>query len=75
VVNVVLEAFVVKQEVLDKDDTLVSYLHFPSSTYIDLRDSFDEDVSLLVNFWFIFALGFKCVHCGGRGFKSKLGLG
>jgi hypothetical protein len=47
--NVVPEAFVVKQEALDKKDTQVSFLHFPSSTFINLNDSSDEDVSLPVN--------------------------
>jgi hypothetical protein len=34
---------------LDKEDIPVSPLHFPSSTFIDLKDFSDEDVSLLVN--------------------------
>jgi len=46
--NVPPEAFVVKQEALDEDN-LVSPSHFPSSTFIDLRDFFVEDVSLLVS--------------------------
>jgi hypothetical protein len=50
VANVALEAFVVKQEVPDKEDTPVSYFHFPSSTFIDFNNSFDEDVSLPVSF-------------------------
>jgi hypothetical protein len=50
VANVALKAFVVKQEVLDKEDTLVSSLHFPSSTFIDLSDSANEGVFLPVSF-------------------------
>jgi hypothetical protein len=50
VANVALEAFVVKQEVPDKKDTPLSYLHFLSSTFIDLNDSSNEDVSLPVSF-------------------------
>jgi hypothetical protein len=42
--NVVLEAFIVKQKVS------ISSSHFPSSTFIDLNDSFDEDVCLPVSF-------------------------
>jgi hypothetical protein len=33
-----------------KQITLVSSLHFPSSTFIDISDSSDEDVSMLVSF-------------------------
>jgi hypothetical protein len=33
-----------------KQITLVSSLHFPSSTFIDLTDSSDDDVSMLVSF-------------------------
>jgi len=40
----------VKQEMLDKEDIPISSSHFPSSTFIDINDSFDEDVSLLVSF-------------------------
>ncbi len=47
--NVAPEAFVVKQKTLDKGDTLVSPSHFPSSTFIDFRDFFNEDVSLPVS--------------------------
>ncbi len=50
VVNVALAGFIVKQEAPNKEDILVSSLHFPSSTFIDLSDSFDEDVSLLVGY-------------------------
>jgi hypothetical protein len=48
--NVAFEAFIVKQETLDKEDTPVSSSDFPSSTFIDLRDSFDEDVFLPMNY-------------------------
>ncbi len=41
--NVVPKIFVLKKE------KLVSSSHFPSSTFIDLNDSFDEDVCLLVS--------------------------
>jgi hypothetical protein len=44
VVNVVLE----EQETSNKENTPISSLHFPSSTYIDFSNSFYEDVSLLV---------------------------
>ncbi len=44
------EVFIVKQETLDKEDILVSSSHFPSSTFIDINDSFDKDVSLLMSF-------------------------
>jgi hypothetical protein len=47
--NVALEAFVVKQEAPNKEDTPVSYLHFPSSTFIDIIDFANEDLFLLVN--------------------------
>jgi hypothetical protein len=47
---VVPEVFIVKQEMLDKEDIPISSSHFPSSTFIDINDSFDEDVSLLVSF-------------------------
>jgi hypothetical protein len=36
--------------VLNKEDTPISSSHFPSSTFIDLNNSFDEDVYLLVSF-------------------------
>ncbi len=42
--NVVPEAFIVKQEASDKEDTQVSFFHFPSSTFINFNNSFDEDV-------------------------------
>jgi hypothetical protein len=48
VANVVLEVFFVKQEALDKEDTPISSLHFPSLTFI-LNESFYEDVYLFVN--------------------------
>jgi hypothetical protein len=48
--NVAPEAFVVKQEALDKEDTLVSSSHFLSSTFIDLSNFYNKDVSLLVSF-------------------------
>jgi hypothetical protein len=48
--NVALEVFIVKQKTLDKENTPVSSSHFPSSTFIDLNDFFDEDVSLHVSF-------------------------
>jgi hypothetical protein len=35
---------------LDKEDTPVSSLHFPSSTFIDFNDSSNEDVYFLVSF-------------------------
>ncbi len=44
--NVALEAFIVKQEAPNKEDTLISSLHFLSSTFIDLSDSINEDVFL-----------------------------
>jgi hypothetical protein len=47
VANVASKAFVVKQDLSDKEDTLVSFFHFFSSTFIDLNNSFDEDVSRL----------------------------
>ncbi len=46
VANVALEAFIMKQEALNKEDTLISSLHFLSSTFIDLSDSINEDVFL-----------------------------
>jgi hypothetical protein len=49
-VNVAPEAFIVKQETLDKEDTLVSSSHFLSSTFIDFSNFSNKDVSLLVNF-------------------------
>jgi hypothetical protein len=39
----------VKQETLDKEDIPISSSHFPSSTFIDLNYSSNEDVSLLRN--------------------------
>ncbi len=39
-----------KQKTLDKEDTPVSSSHFPSSTFIDLNDFSNEDVSLHVSF-------------------------
>jgi len=50
VANVVPKTFVVKKKTLDKEDTPVSSSHFPSSTFIDLSDSSNEDVSLPVSF-------------------------
>jgi len=47
--NVAPKAFLVKQEALDKEDFLVSFSHFLSSTFINLNDSFDEDVHLPMN--------------------------
>ncbi len=41
--NLALEAFVLKNEVS------ISSSHFPSSTFIDLNDSFDEDMCLPVS--------------------------
>jgi hypothetical protein len=49
VANVVIKAFIVKQEALDKDYTLVSSSHFLSLTFIDFNDSSNEDVSLFVS--------------------------
>ncbi len=49
VANVVFEAFIVKQEASDKEDTPISFLHFPSSTFIDFNDSSNEDVSFLMS--------------------------
>jgi hypothetical protein len=43
VANVAFEAFVLNQE------TPISSFHFPSSTFIDLGNSSDEDVCLLVS--------------------------
>jgi hypothetical protein len=48
--NVALEAFIVKQEALNKEETVISSLDFPSSTFIDLRDSSNKDVFLPVNY-------------------------
>jgi hypothetical protein len=50
VVNVASKAFIVKQDLLDKEDTLVSSSHFFSSTFIELNNSFDEDVSPPMSF-------------------------
>jgi hypothetical protein len=44
--NVTPMTFIAKQEAPNKEKILVSSLHFPSSTFIDLSDCFDEDVSL-----------------------------
>jgi hypothetical protein len=68
VANVALKVFIVKQEGLDKEDTLVSSSHFPSSTFIDLNDSSNNDVCLHVSFdmnvfWLIHGLDFGCVPC------------
>jgi hypothetical protein len=49
VANVILEAFIVKQKVSDKDYTLVSSSHFLSLTFIDLNYFSNEDVSLLMS--------------------------
>jgi hypothetical protein len=38
--------FIVKHEVPNKEDILISSSHFPSSTFIDCNDFFYEDVSL-----------------------------
>jgi len=43
VANVTIEAFVLKNKML------ISSSHFPSSTFIDLNDSFDEDMCLPVS--------------------------
>ncbi len=48
--NVAPKAFVVKQEVMDKEDIPVSSSHFSSSTFIDLSNSSNEDVCMLMNF-------------------------
>jgi len=50
VVNVALGAFIVKHETPNKEDIPVSSLHFLSSTFIDLSDYFDENVSLHVGY-------------------------
>jgi hypothetical protein len=49
-VSVVPKVFGGKQEAVDKEDTFVSSSHFPSSNFINLNDSSDEDVSLHVSF-------------------------
>jgi hypothetical protein len=76
VANVAPKAFVVKQKKLDKENTLISALHLLSSTFIDLSDSANEDVFLLMNFdvnvfGSFFTFGFGCVPCGGCAFKLK----
>jgi hypothetical protein len=50
VANVASKAFVVKQDLSNKEDALISSSHFLSSTFIDLNNSFDEDVSLPMSF-------------------------
>jgi hypothetical protein len=50
VVNVAPMTFIVKHEAPNKEDILVSSLHFPSSTFIDLSNYCDEDVSLHVGY-------------------------
>jgi hypothetical protein len=68
VANVAFKVFIVKQERLNKEDTLVSFSHFLSSTFINLNDSSDKDVCLHVSFdmnvfWLIHGLDFGCVPC------------
>jgi hypothetical protein len=41
--------FCLKLEMLKNENTLISSLHFPSSTFIDFNNFSDEDVYLLVS--------------------------
>jgi hypothetical protein len=69
-----------KHEVSDKENTIVSSLHFLSSTFIDLSDSSDEDVCLHVSFDVNVSSSFsgpkfECVPYARCAFKLELGLG
>jgi hypothetical protein len=55
VANVVPKTFILKKE------KLVSSSHFPSSTFIDINDSSNEDVCLFVNFDVNFSSSFPAL--------------
>jgi hypothetical protein len=42
--------FIVKQKAINKEDNPISSSHFPSSTFINFNDYFNEDVCLPMNF-------------------------
>jgi len=50
VANVAATTFIVTQKTFDKYEIPISSSHFPSSTFIDLNNSSDEDVSMLMSF-------------------------
>ncbi len=49
-VNVAPEVFIVKQNAINKEDNPISSSHFPSSTFINFNNYFNEDVSLPMSF-------------------------
>ncbi len=49
VTNEAYPLFTMKYEALHKKENLVWYFHIPLSTFIELCDSFDDDVALHVN--------------------------
>ncbi len=48
--NVAPTTFIVKQKATNKKDNLISSSHFPSSTFINLNDCSNENISLPVSF-------------------------